>query len=229
MTFPASDEEDEDRLLRQQYSKSGLSEGHSYGSSTNLYHPRYNTPVSEINNNNNNNNTNNDMEVVVNIEDVGAATRTMIEYEDEEAKPDLTRIVSREARAEDGKLTKSSGTSPAGDQRTVGGRSVEQSCSTMMVSADGATSCPTSVDIGWCIDNLKRCQTTRTNSSCFSLNTVSAAALVPLDMARSALPLKGTFPSFEILPGTGGRLVRFQFVVIIFPLSTVSLLSARFL
>ena len=188
MTFPGSDE-DEDRLHHLRYSRSGLSEGHSYGSSTNLYHPRYNTPVSEINNHNNNNN-NNEV-VVVNIEDGTGATSLMDCANDEEAKADATRLVSRDDRI----------WPVHGEGEETGG-----------MVLDGGTSL--AVDVGRYIDSLKRCQTARTASSSL-LNTVSAVALpLDIDAARCALPLKGTFPSYEILPG--GRLVRFQFVILVF-------------
>ena len=129
--------------------------------------------------------------VVVNIEDGTGATSLMDCANDEEAKADATRLVSRDDRI----------WPVHGEGEETGG-----------MVLDGGTSL--AVDVGRYIDSLKRCQTARTASSSL-LNTVSAVALpLDIDAARCALPLKGTFPSYEILPG--GRLVRFQFVILVF-------------
>lgn len=196
-----------------QYSKSGLSEGHSYGS-TNPYHPRYNTPVSEINN---------DVELVVataDIEQVVAVVeeKGIADGEEEEAKPELMshhltdrvddRKWSRKSTSPrstvDGGFTSSD---PATSVGTTGTITISTTTPTTIQLVDEATqSCSPSVK--WYGGYLKHCQTSKTDSSC-SLNVVSASFGLPLDIARSALPLKGTFPSYEILPG--GRLVCFQF------------------
>ena len=215
VTFSGSDGDDgmsHIHLNHLQYSKSGLSEGHSYGS-TNPYHPRYNTPVSEINNN--------DMEVVVATADIEQVVPVadVVVKEDNEGRPELNhhlmermmdeRRWSRRSpsscslvdklstSAENSATAASAGTTTTTNTTTA---------TTVQLVDEATQSCPSSVG-GWMADNLKACQTSRTNSSC-SLNVVSAGFSHPLDIVRSDLPLKGTFPSFEILPG--GRLVRLQ-------------------
>lgn len=140
--------------------------------------------------------------------------------EEEEAKPELMNHYLMDRAAVDDRKWSRKSTSP----RSVvdgGFTSAEPAASAGMSATDApmiptttiqlvdeaTQSCPSSVS-GWYPNHLKRCQTSKTDSSC-SLNVVSAGYGLPLDIARSALPLKGTFPSFEILPG--GRLVCFQF------------------
>ncbi|XP_057369779.1 uncharacterized protein LOC130690924 [Daphnia carinata] len=210
-TFSGSDEESHHR---NQYNKSGLSEGHSYGS-TNPYHPRYNTPVSELNN---------DAESVVATADIEQAVavvepeeKGVADGEEEEAKPELMNHPLMDRVALDDRKWSKKSTSPrsvddgeftSAEPATgalTSATHVGMIPTTIQLVDEATQSCPSSVS-GWYAGHLKRCQTSKTDSSC-SLNVVSAGCVVPLDIARSALPLKGTFPSFEILPGTGGRLV----------------------
>jgi hypothetical protein len=195
-----------------QYSKSGLSEGHSYGS-TNPYHPRYNTPVSEINNN--------DMEVVVATADIEQVVPVadIVVKEDNEGRPELNHHLMERMMDERRWSRRSPSSCSLADKLSTSAENSATAASagtttttntttatTVQLVDEATQSCPSSVG-GWMADNLKACQTSRTNSSC-SLNVVSAGFSHPLDIVRSDLPLKGTFPSFEILPG--GRLVRLQ-------------------
>lgn len=221
MTFSGSEEDDGMSQIHHQYSKSGLSEGHSYYGSTNPYHPRYNTPVSEIHHN--------DVEVVVATADVEQVV-PVVEMEEKENnegrefRPDLMNLImdrmegrkwSRRSpsacSAADGLSTSAehSTTAAAATTTTTTTNTTTNTTATTVQLVDEATqSCPSSVG-GWMAGNLKGCQTSKTNSSC-SLNVAASAGFaLPLDIVRSGLPLKGTFPSFEVLPG--GRLVRFQF------------------
>ncbi|EFX76284.1 hypothetical protein DAPPUDRAFT_107153 [Daphnia pulex] len=216
MTFSGSDGDDGMSQIHHQYSKSGLSEGHSYYGSTNPYHPRYNTPVSEIHHN--------DVEVVVATADIEQVV-PVVEMEEKENnegrefRPDLMNLLmdrmegrkwSRRSpsacSAADGLSTSAEhSTTPAATTTTTTNTTANNTTATTVQLVDEATqSCPSSVG-GWMAGNLKGCQTSKTNSSC-SLNVAASAGLaLPLDIARSGLPLKGTFPSFEVLPG--GRLI----------------------
>lgn len=209
-TFSGSDDESHRHI---QYSKSGLSEGHSYGS-TNPYHPRYNTPVSELNN---------DAESVLATADIEQAVavvepeeKGVADGEEEEAKPELMNHYLMDRAAVDDRKWSRKSTSPrsvvdggftSAEPAAGAGTSATDApmipTTTIQLVDEATQSCPSSVS-GWYPNHLKRCQTSKTDSSC-SLNVVSAGYGLPLDIARSALPLKGTFPSFEILPG--GRLV----------------------
>lgn len=257
-TFSDEDEDDDVLLKRNRFSKSVLSDVHSYGSS-HSYHPRYNTPVSEINNNTN-------MEVVVDIEGAIQSMQQQKELQqqqqqqqlqqqhnnnrmchitdveerltldnnttivmNDETKPDTTYVPAETA---DSKwfTVKRRSTSPCsfdggGGGVGIGGcrldadgrsASVEQPGANSRVTlVDGATQSCASSTAGWYADNLKRCQAgrTRTDSTC-SANVATSSAglhhLHPFDIGRCGLPPKGTFPSSETLPGSGGRLVRFQ-------------------
>ncbi|KAI9564891.1 hypothetical protein GHT06_008632 [Daphnia sinensis] len=200
-TFSGSDEESQRHI---QYSKSGLSEGPSYGS-TNPYHPRYNTPVSELNNDAESMVATADIEQVVAV--VEPEEKGIADGEEEEAKPELMNhhLMDRD-RASPRSVVDVEFTSadPAigGAAATCATNGGIIPTTTIQLVDEATQSCPSSVS-GWYAGHLKRCQTSKTDSSC-SLNVVSGFGL-PLDIARSALPLKGTFPSFEILPG--GRLV----------------------
>lgn len=188
--------DEDDRLLVQRHlghqcNKSGMSDAASFGSS--IFHPRYNTPVSEINNNE----EDDLVQVVVEVEQVSEKMKNG--HHVEEARPQIHE-------GDDRKWTVQSHSSSL-NERVVDGRSMEQGISSgsNIQLVDGATqSCDPSLlgSAEWC-NNLKRCQpSSRTESSC-SLNTVSVSVPIPF---RSSLPLKGHFPSYEILPG--GRLVR---------------------
>lgn len=216
MTFSGSDGDDGMSQIHHhhQYSKSGLSEGHSYGS-TNPYHPRYNTPVSE--------NNHNDMEVVVATADIEQVVPVLeIEHkennEGREFRPELMNLLMdrmdgrKWSRRSPSACSAADALSTSAEHSTTAAATTTTTTNTTATTVqlvDEATqSCPSSVG-SWMVGNLKACQTSRTNSSC-SLNVVASAGFgLPLDIVRSGLPLKGTFPSFEVLPG--GRLVRFQF------------------
>ena len=220
VTFSGSDGEDGMSHIHHnhlQYSKNGLSEGHSYGS-TNPYHPRYNTPVSEITN---------DMEVVVAMADTEHVVPVpdIVVMEDNEGRPELNHHLMERMMDErkwsrrspsscslvDRLSTSAENSATAASVGTT--TTTNTTTATMVQLVDEATqSCPSSVG-GWMAGNLKACQTSRTNSSC-SLNVVSVGFSHPLDVVRSDLPLKDTFPSFEILPG--GRLVRLQLLFTLF-------------
>lgn len=218
MTFSGSDEDDGMSQIHHQYSKSGLSEGHSYYGSTNPYHPRYNTPVSEIHHN--------DVEVVVATADIEQVV-PVVEMEEKENnegrefRPDLMNLLMERMEGRKWSRPSPSACSAADGQSTSAEHSTTAAATTTTTTTNNTTattvqlvdeatqSCPSSVG-GWMAGNLKGCQTSKTNSSC-SLNVAASAGFaLPLDIARSGLPLKGTFPSFEVLPG--GRLVRFQFL-----------------
>jgi hypothetical protein len=222
MTFSGSDEDDGMSQIHHQYSKSGLSEGHSYYGSTNPYHPRYNTPVSEIHHN--------DVEVVVATADIEQVV-PVVEMEEKENnegrefRPELMNLLidrmegRKWSRRSPSACSAADGLSTSAEHSTTAGAATtttttnttnnNTTATTVQLVDEATQSCPSSVG-GWMAGNLKGCQTSKTNSSC-SLNVAASAGLaLPLDIARSGLPLKGTFPSFEVLPG--GRLVRFQFL-----------------
>lgn len=222
MTFSGSDEDDGMSQIHHQYSKSGLSEGHSYYGSTNPYHPRYNTPVSEIHHN--------DVEVVVATADIEQVV-PVVEMEEKENnegrefRPELMNLLidrmegRKWSRRSPSACSAADGLSTSAEHSTTAGAATtttttnttnnNTTATTVQLVDEATQSCPSSVG-GWMAGNLKGCQTSKTNSSC-SLNVAASDGLaLPLDIARSGLPLKGTFPSFEVLPG--GRLVRFQFL-----------------